>query len=81
MGDYMRIGDKFPNIKVQTTQGYITLPDDYIGKWVVLFSHPGDFTPVCTTEFVSFQQKEDMFKNINTELIGLSVDTVYAHLK
>ncbi|MBO8157799.1 MAG: peroxiredoxin [Bacillaceae bacterium] len=75
------IGEPFPKMTVPTTQGTITLPDDYEGSWFILFSHPGDFTPVCTTEYVSFQEMYPKFKKINTRLIGLSVDQVYAHLK
>lgn len=75
------LGDAFPKIEVKTTHGVMNLPDDYSGKWLVLFSHPGDFTPVCTTEFVAFAQKYHKFKELNTELLGLSVDQVYAHLK
>jgi peroxiredoxin (alkyl hydroperoxide reductase subunit C) len=51
------IGDKFPNMQVQTTHGKKKLPDDFKGKWFILFSHPADFTPVCTTEFVAFQKR------------------------
>jgi peroxiredoxin 2/4 len=75
------LGDKFPEMKVQTTQGEKTLPADYAGKWFVLFSHPADFTPVCTTEFVAFQKRYDKFKSLNCELIGLSVDQVFSHIK
>ncbi len=75
------IGDKFPEMVVNTTQGEINLPDDYSGKWFILFSHPADFTPVCTTEFVAFQQRYDQFRELNTELIGLSIDQVFSHLK
>ena len=75
------IGDRFPDMEVQTTHGKMTLPDKYEGKWFVLFSHPADFTPVCTTEFVGFQKKYDAFKELNTELIGLSVDQVFSHIK
>jgi len=75
------IGDEFPEMEVETTQGKISLPEDYEGKWFLLFSHPGDFTPVCTTEFYSFQKKYDQFRDLNTELIGLSVDQVHSHLK
>ncbi len=75
------IGEAFPAIEAQTTHGKINLPDDYHGKWVVLFSHPADFTPVCTTEFVAFAKKYDEFKQLNTELIGLSIDQVFSHLK
>src|SRR5690606_7774140 len=74
-------GEKFPSMEVVTTHGVKKLPDDYAGKWFVLFSHPGDFTPVCTTEFVSFSKKADEFKKLNTELIGLSVDQVFSHIK
>jgi len=75
------IGDRFPKMKVQTTQRHINLPDDYKGKWFILFSHPADFTPVCTTEFVAFQKRYKEFKKMNTELIGMSVDQVFSHLK
>jgi peroxiredoxin (alkyl hydroperoxide reductase subunit C) len=75
------IGEKFPELEVETTQGRIKLPDQYKGKWFVLFSHPGDFTPVCTTEFVSFAKKYEEFKKLNTELIGLSVDTNISHIE
>lgn len=75
------LGDTFPEIKVQTTHGKKTLPKDFAGKWFVLFSHPGDFTPVCTTEFVAFQKRYEKFKALNCELIGLSVDQVFSHLK
>ncbi len=75
------LGEKFPQVKVQTTHGAMTLPDDYEGKWFVLFSHPADFTPVCTTEFVAFAQKADEFKKMGVELIGLSVDQVFSHIK
>ncbi len=75
------IGDRFPELEVVTTDGKIKLPDEYKGKWFLLFSHPGDFTPVCTTEFYSFQKKYDEFRELNTELIGLSIDQVHSHLK
>jgi len=75
------LGDRFPSMEVNTTLGVKRLPDDYEGKWFVLFSHPGDFTPVCTTEFVSFAKKSNEFKQLNTELIGLSVDQVFSHMK
>ena len=75
------IGEEFPEIKVHTTKGPLTLPKDYKGKWFVLFSHPADFTPVCTTEFVAFQKRYEEFKKLNTELIGLSVDQTFSHIK
>jgi len=75
------LGDRFPTLKVVTTRGEKTLPDDMKGKWFVLFSHPADFTPVCTTEFVAFQQRYDKFKALNCELIGMSVDQVFSHIK
>ncbi|MCD6109213.1 peroxiredoxin [bacterium] len=75
------LGDVFPEMKVQTTHGQIDLPGHFAGKWFVLFSHPADFTPVCTTEFVAFQKRYDKFKALNCELIGLSVDQVFAHIK
>lgn len=75
------LGEKFPEMEVVTTHGKMSLPNDYLGKWVVLFSHPGDFTPVCTTEFVEFSKRADDFKALNTELVGLSVDQVFSHIK
>jgi len=75
------IGERFPEVEVNTTHGKLKLPDGFKGKWFVLFSHPGDFTPVCTTEFVAFQKRFEEFKRLNTELIGLSVDQVFSHLK
>lgn len=74
------IGDKAPAFTAKTTQGDIRFPEDYVGKWVILFSHPADFTPVCTTEFMTFASMADEFKELNTELIGLSVDSLYAHI-
>lgn len=75
------LGDSFPEMAVQTTKGKMNLPEDLSGKWFVLFSHPGDFTPVCTTEFVAFQKRYEKFKELNCELIGLSVDQVFSHIK
>lgn len=74
------IGDDAPSFKAVTTQGVINFPEDYKGKWVILFSHPADFTPVCTTEFMTFTSMLDEFKALNTELVGLSVDSLYAHI-
>lgn len=75
------IGEKFPDMEVQTTHGMMKLSDVYHGKWFILFSHPADFTPVCTTEFVAFQKRFDKFKALNCELIGLSIDQVFSHIK
>jgi peroxiredoxin (alkyl hydroperoxide reductase subunit C) len=75
------IGSKFPSLSVNTTHGTINLPEDMKGKWFVLFSHPADYTPVCTTEFVAFQKRFDAFKELNCELIGLSIDQVFSHIK
>ncbi|MCS7234263.1 MAG: peroxiredoxin [Synergistetes bacterium] len=75
------LGEKIAERKVKTTHGVINFPTDYQGKWVVLFSHPADFTPVCTTEFVAFQKRIDEFKKLNCELIGLSIDQVFSHIK
>ncbi len=75
------IGEKFPEIEVNTTHGRMKLPDQFAGKWFVLFSHPADFTPVCTTEFYAMQKRLDKFKELGAEVIGLSVDQVFSHLK
>ncbi|WP_300607557.1 peroxiredoxin [Methanohalophilus sp.] len=74
------IGDDAPAFTAKTTQGEIKFPDDYKGKWVVFFSHPADFTPVCTTEFMTFASMQEEFRELNTELIGLSIDSIYAHI-
>ncbi len=75
------LGSKFPQMTVHTTQGKVVLPDDYAGKWFVLFSHPADFTPVCTSEFYAFAKRYEKFKELNTELIGLSIDQTFSHIK
>lgn len=75
------LGDRFPEMSVVTTRGKMDLPKAMEGKWFVLFSHPADFTPVCTTEFVAFQKLYPKFKEVNTELIGMSVDQVFSHIK
>ena len=75
------IGEEFPEMEVQTTHGRKKLPEEYKGKWFVLFSHPADFTPVCTTEFVAFQRRFEEFKKLDCELIGLSIDQVFSHIK
>lgn len=74
------IGDKAPSFKAATTQGEINFPEDYEGKWVILFSHPADFTPVCTTEFMTFGYMQEEFKKLNTELIGVSIDSLHSHI-
>ncbi|MDD6310473.1 MAG: peroxiredoxin [Firmicutes bacterium] len=74
------IGDPAPKFRAMTTMGKVNFPNDYAGSWVILFSHPADFTPVCTTEFIEFSRMSDEFANINTKLIGLSIDSVHSHL-
>lgn len=74
------IGEDAPAFEAVTTQGTIKFPQDYKGKWVILFSHPADFTPVCTTEFMTFGSMIEEFRALNTELVGLSVDSLYAHI-
>ena len=75
-----RIGDPAPSFTASTTQGDISFPSDYVGKWVILFSHPADFTPVCTSEFMTFASMQKEFAAYNTELVGLSVDGLYSHI-
>jgi peroxiredoxin (alkyl hydroperoxide reductase subunit C) len=75
-----RIGDKAPEFKAKTTQGEINFPSDYKGKWVILFSHPADFTPVCTSEFMTFAKWAPKFEAANCQLVGLSVDGLYSHI-
>jgi peroxiredoxin 2/4 len=75
-----RIGEQAPAFKAVTTQGEINLPADYAGKWVILFSHPADFTPVCTSEFMTFATMADQFEAANCKLVGLSVDGLYSHI-
>ncbi|MCH7411355.1 peroxiredoxin [Belliella sp. DSM 111904] len=75
-----RIGDKAPEFKAVTTQGDINFPSDYKGKWVILFSHPADFTPVCTSEFMTFAKREPEFNALNCQLVGLSIDGLYSHI-
>ncbi|WP_292465869.1 peroxiredoxin [Methanolobus sp.] len=74
------IGEDAPSFTAKTTMGEINFPKDYKGKWVILFSHPADFTPVCTTEFMTFASMQGDFKALNCELIGLSIDSIYAHI-
>jgi peroxiredoxin 2/4 len=75
-----RIGDKAPEFKAVTTQGPINFPADYSGNWVILFSHPADFTPVCTSEFMTFASMEKRFEEAGCKLVGLSVDGLYSHI-
>ncbi|NTU97657.1 MAG: peroxiredoxin [Chlorobiaceae bacterium] len=75
------LGDTFPELRVQSTHGPMNIPGDLKGSWFVLFSHPADFTPVCTTEFVAFQHRFDEFSKIGCRLIGMSVDQVFSHIK
>ena len=74
------IGEKAPSFEAETTQGPLSFPEDYRGKWVIFFSHPADFTPVCTTEFIAFATMAKEFKELNAELLGLSIDSTYSHI-
>jgi len=75
------LGEKIPSFEAQTTHGVMKFPERFREKWLVLFSHPADFTPVCTTEFVAFQKRFDEFRKLNAELVGLSIDQVFSHIK
>jgi peroxiredoxin (alkyl hydroperoxide reductase subunit C) len=75
-----RIGDNAPEFQAVTTQGNINFPSDFKGSWVILFSHPADFTPVCTSEFMTFASLEPKFNEVNCKLVGLSVDGLYSHI-
>ncbi|MDR3698130.1 MAG: peroxiredoxin [Candidatus Sulfopaludibacter sp.] len=74
------IGEPAPSFEAETTQGRIRFPEDYRGKWVVFFSHPADFTPVCTTEFMTFAAMHKEFQGLNCELVGLSIDSTFSHI-
>lgn len=74
------IGNFAPQFKAHSTRGEINFPYDFKGSWVLFFSHPADFTPVCTTEFMIFAAMEKKFAEINTQLVGLSVDGVHSHI-
>lgn len=74
------INEVAPSFVAETTQGTINFPEDYNGKWVILFSHPADFTPVCTTEFMTFATMQEEFRALNCELIGLSIDSTFSHI-
>jgi peroxiredoxin (alkyl hydroperoxide reductase subunit C) len=79
-GKYLlQLGEVAPDFEAVTTQGTIRL-SDFKGKWVILFSHPADFTPVCTTEFVAFSEIHDELNKRDVQLIGLSIDSVYSHI-
>jgi peroxiredoxin (alkyl hydroperoxide reductase subunit C) len=75
------LGDDFPEMKVDTTHGPMNIPGDLKGSWFVLFSHPADFTPVCTTEFAAFQKRIEEFEGLGVKLIGMSMDQVFSHIK
>ena len=75
-----RIGDQAPEFRAMTTHGKLNFPGDYAGKWKILFSHPADFTPVCTTEFIAFAKMQEEFEALNTQLVGLSVDSLSSHI-
>ncbi|MCI8699768.1 MAG: redoxin domain-containing protein [Clostridia bacterium] len=79
MNGNVKIGQMAPEFDAITTLGPKKLCD-YKGKWLVLFSHPGDFTPVCTTEFIAFSNAYQYFQRLNTELLGLSIDSNASHL-
>lgn len=79
MNGNVKLGQKAPDFNAITTFGNISLKD-YQGKWLIFFSHPGDFTPVCTTEMIAFTRAHTYFKNLNTELLGLSIDSNPSHL-
>jgi len=74
------IGEDAPSFEADSTQGKISFPVDYKGKWVILFSHPADFTPVCTTEFMTFASMQEEFHRLNCELVGLSIDSTFSHI-
>ena len=79
MYTFPRLNEPAPDFEAPTTHGVRRL-SDYRGKWLVLFSHPADFTPVCTTEFLAFARRYDEFQKLNTDLLGLSIDSNYSHL-
>jgi peroxiredoxin (alkyl hydroperoxide reductase subunit C) len=79
VSNFPQLNAPAPDFKAQTTHGERSLAD-YKGKWLILFSHPADFTPVCTTEFIGFAQAADTFAQMNCDLLGLSIDSLYSHL-
>jgi peroxiredoxin 2/4 len=74
------IGEEAPSFTAETTQGPLTFPEAFRGKWVIFFSHPADFTPVCTTEFLTFAAMQEEFRALNCELLGLSIDSTFSHI-
>jgi len=79
IASFPRLNEAAPDFRAKTTHGERSLAD-YKGKWLILFSHPADFTPVCTTEFIGFEKAAETFRSMNCELIGLSIDSLYSHL-
>ncbi|MBE9488643.1 MAG: peroxiredoxin [Bacteroidetes bacterium] len=75
-----RLGERAPEFKAMTTNGLMNFPEDYKGKWVILFSHPADFTPVCTSEFMTFASRQEEFRELNCEIVGLSIDGLFSHI-
>ncbi len=71
------VGEAIPAFTAETTKGTLRVPEDFKGRWLVLFSHPAAFTPVCTTEFIAFAKKQQAFNDLDTELVGLSTDPLY----
>ena len=74
------IGEMAPRFTATTTQGIKSFPDDYKGKYLILFSHPADFTPICSSEFMTFTKHYQEFKNLNANLLGISADSLYSHI-
>ena len=74
------IGDTAPEFTAASTQGTVNYPSNYQGKWSILFSHPADFTPVCTSEFMTFAVMQEEFRKYNTELVGVAIDGLYSHI-
>ena len=75
------LGNDFHELKVETMHGSMNIPGDLKGSWFVLFSHPANFTPVCTTEFYGFQKRMAEFEKMGVKLIGMSIDQVFSHIK
>ncbi len=79
VASFPRLNEAAPAFKANTTHGVKSL-EDYRGKWLILFSHPADFTPVCTTEFIAFAKAAPKFAQMNCDLLGLSIDSLFSHL-